>query len=84
MRINRSPYIDSVRDQVRDPRGAIRLRGRSEAELIELIVDGEGPGSLKHYLRRAAIRDDEGPGAALDDDEPCRDPARCSTSRLEE
>ena len=69
MRINRSPYIDSIRDQVKDTRGGIRLRGRSEAELIELIVDGEGPGSLKHDLQKASIRDEDGPGPSRDDDE---------------
>ena len=79
MRINRSPYIDSVRDQVKDPRGGIRLRGKSEAELIELIVDGEGPGSLRHDLHGTAIREDDAFGPATDDDELARKPGRGST-----
>ena len=78
MRINRSPYIDSIRDQVKDPRGAIRLRGRSEAELIELIVDGEGPGSLRHDLRETAIHEEDASGPAPGDDELSSKPGRGS------
>ena len=84
MRINRSPYIDSIRDQVKDTREGIRLRGRSEAELIELIVDGEGPGSLKHDLQKASIRDEDGPGPSRDDDELSWEQVRRSTDERAE